>query len=488
MSESIPEQENKPTSLIPIHFGDEIEMEECGYAFRPIKGFELEIDGSVYMYSEDGSFEINLIGGRLDDETSIVELNDELTADFLENVDHYDMVEAGTDSIQGITGFLNEVRFINVEDAGLGRALICSPFINQYFYLLIIASTKDWEQYGLEVFDAVKSHIHFHPQFKPEVIERKAEKHPDLAIETYENIALDEEFLLTIEKGDLSLLLAARSDSPNEPVSISEITAPNGAILYRYDPNTAEFSGSIFDSPLEDMQGEVVLFLPRSTNLTLTPGEYHFNFRTQNGRPLQEVQVIIRAGRALDLQQVDLNFWIAVEEEPFGDPEKVDEFSTQIKTSLQGKMAPFNLVPGKIEILYPAMDELRSFSALNTETDLADCSYMVTETINNARALNIAIVEHLISGSDDGQQEVDAISAGSPGMILTSASPHACIVIRWDAFKNDLTKLADVIIDQLIIFSGIDLQGTQSEGSKPVMLNREIAWRLRRHPLFYDAG
>jgi hypothetical protein len=36
----------------------------------------------------------------------------------------------------------------------------------------------------------------------------------------------------------------------------------------------------------------------------------------------------------------------------------------------------------------------------------------------------------------------------------------------------------------MIAFSGID---NPLDKDQPLTLNREIAWRLRRHPLFYDA-
>lgn len=134
MSKATRTSEQSATPESHLQFNEEIEMTESGFSFCPIAGFELEIDGSVYMYSEDGNLEINLCGGELNNETSIAELNDELTSDFIENVDEFSLFEAGKDTIQGITGFLNEIRFVNAEEDGIGRALICSPFINQYFF------------------------------------------------------------------------------------------------------------------------------------------------------------------------------------------------------------------------------------------------------------------------------------------------------------------------------------------------------------------
>lgn len=488
MSDILPDQKDPSSNPIPLLFDEEIEMESCGYAFRPISGFKLEIDGSVYMYSDDGAFEINLIGGRLEENTSIAELHDSLTADFMADVDYYDLDESGIDSIGNTSGFVNDIRLMNAEEEGQGRSIICSPSINQYFYMLVIGSSRAWEQHGIDVFNAVKAYIHFHPQFKPGLMESKPDKHPDLTLETYENIAPDEEFILTIEKGDISLLLAARVDSPDQKVWITEITAPDGSTLYKYNPNTGDFTSSVSDIPLESSQGEAVFFLPRSSNLSLIPGDYHFSFGTQDDQPLQEIQVIIRAGRALDLQKIDLNFWIAIEQEPFTEGDKADEFLTSVIEALRQRLEQFNLMPGKVEFHHPAPDELSSFSNLNIDEDLADCSYMISETVNNSRALNIALVENLFSEMNKESHKIDATSTGSPGMIMGVTSPHACIVANWSLFKNDIFKLAEAIIQQLVVFSGIDLGGTQQAGSPPAVINREIAWRLRRHPIFYDAG
>ncbi len=487
MSESKAEQNNQASNPIQLHFDEEIEMESCGYVFRPITGFEMEIDGSVYMYSNDGSFEINLKGGRLEKDTSIAGLQDALTAEFMEDVDYYDLDESGIDSVGKTSGFANDIRFMNAEEGGRGRSMICSPSINQYFYMLVIGSAMAWEQDGLDVFNAVKAQIHFHPQFKPVLLENKSSRHTDLTLESYENIAPDEEFVLTIEKGDISLLLAARAESPDQKVWITEIKAPDGSELYRFNPKTGDFTSSVSDAPLESNQGEVVFFLPRSSSLSLIPGDYHFSFATQDDRPLQEVQVILRAGRALDLQKLALNFWIAVEQEPFTDGDKAYEFLQSICTALQQRLEPFNLMLGKTEHHFPAPDELRSFSNINIDQDLADCSYMISETVDNGRALNIALVENLFSETSEPSQGIEALSTGSPGMILSTASPHACIVINWSLVNNDIFKCAELIIQQLVVFCGIDLQGTQQAGSPPAIINREIAWRLRRHPLFFDA-
>jgi len=486
MSTTISASHQNTSSGFNLEFGEEIEIEEAGFSFRSITGFELEIDCSVYMYSEDGNLEISLSGGVLSNETSMAELNNRMAAEFLDHVGDYQLIESGTDTIQEITGFKNEIKFTNAEEEGLGQALICSPYINQYFFILVIASTDYWQKQGTQVFDAIKSQVSFHPQFTTDQLETETDKHPDLTIEHYEEIQPEEDFLLTIEKGDVSLLLAARSHAANEVLAITEIIAPDGEQLYHYDPHSRAFSSSITEYPLIGANGEVCFLYPRSNQQSLVQGDYRFSFSTETGMALEELQVIIRAGRALDLQLFDINFWLAMENSVFYQPDQLDQFTADIQQALKKRLTPLNLAPGKIEFFQPAPDELETFSSINLDSDLSDSSYMIAESVNNGRALNIGLVDQITQGTPPTIAKVDAISSGSPGMILASASPHTCILIRWPAFQDNIHRLADAIIQQLIVFSGIDTHDIQHE-NQALTLNREIAWRLRRHPLFYDA-
>jgi hypothetical protein len=193
---------------------------------------------------------------------------------------------------------------------------------------------------------------------------------------------------------------------------------------------------------------------------------------------------VIRSGRALDTQAIDLNFWVAVSDERFNDPAKTDAFFAAIREGLNHFITPLSLVCGKFNLIQAAPDELAVFSTIQVENDLADCSYMIANSINNPRALNVGVVEHIQKGEGDEAFELDAISSGIPGMIMAPASPHACVLISWSALSGDLKRLVQTILEQLVNFSGID---NPLEKGQALTLNREIAWRLRRHPLFYDA-
>ncbi|MFW5713778.1 MAG: hypothetical protein ACOCYU_03825, partial [Brevefilum sp.] len=471
-----------------LHFDEEIEVTQAGFSFQPIHGFELEIDETVYMYSDNGNVEIYLVGGELGEDQSIAEMNDDLAAEFMENVGDYDLFDAGTDQIGGITGFLNEIRFSNAEEDGLGYCLICSPYINQYFFILVITNAEYWKSKSASLWKALKTTIHFHPQYRIEIIEQVKKHHPDLTSETYEGIQPGEEFILTIEKGDASLLLAARSYAIEDKVSINEITSPEGETLYRFNPQTGEFFSTISDQEITGSHGEVCFFYPRDNRQVLKPGDYRFSFSTSSGDGLQEVQFIIRSGRALGLQKIDLNFWLAMNGSRILDQSEQNQLTDQIYHALKERLAPFNLSPGRVDFIHPAPDELDSFSVINLDSDLADCSYMIAESVANDRALNIGMVDKIYQGEPPQPSTVKAVSSGAPGMILASGSPHACILIQWPEFIEDPHSLAEAIIQQLIIFSGIETKDIdQLDHGPELILNREIAWRLRRHPLFYDA-
>ena len=486
MDEPITTPEQNSPQPTGFQFGAEMILEQAGFSFQPISGFELEVDGSVYMYSDDGNLEISMVGGKLENETSIADLNDELAAEFMENFDEFKLIEAGKDHIQGVTGLLNEIRFVNAEEEGLGRALICSPYINQFFFLLVISSAEHWEQIGHQVFTALKEHIHFHSQFKPPAVIVEVDDHPDLTIETYGSITPEDELIITIEKGDVSLLLAARTANTRDEITVTHIWDPGSQSLYHYDPASGDFSSAISAHPLISTQGEVCIFLPCASHPALQIGDYRVTFAVRSGQPLQEVQVIIRQGRALDLQKVDLNLWLALEDERFNDPNYLAQIEAGLREALKQELAPMNLAPGKIETFHPAPDELAAFASINLDSELADCSYMISQSIENGRALNIGFVDHLTRGNPPVDAEVSAVSSGSPGMILSPVSPHACVLINFSAYAEDFSALAKAIVDQLVNFSGVQAQSNQPE--QPLTLNQDLAWLLRRHPIFYDAG
>jgi hypothetical protein len=339
-----PEQHNPQPS--DLHFGEEMILEEAGFAFQPILGFELEVDGSVYMYSDDGNLEISLIGGELENEVSIAELNDALAADFMANFDEFQLSEAGKGDIRGITGFLIKIHFMNAEEEGQGQVLICSPHTNQFFFLLVISSADQWDQLGQPVFAALKKHIHFHPIFKPAIHTSETEDHPDLTIETYQTISPNEELIIAIERGDVSVLMAARTATTNDEITITQITEPNGQTLYRFDPLSGDFDSCISDQPLVSSHGEICLTLPCGSQQTLQPGSYRLAFTTSSGLPLHEVQIIIRQSRVLQQQKVDFNFWIALEDERFNRPDFLSQFEADLRHALADQLVPMNLAPG----------------------------------------------------------------------------------------------------------------------------------------------
>ena len=248
-------------------------------------------------------------------------------------------------------------------------------------------------------------------------------------------------------------------------------------------------SSTFCDQPIAGNHGEVCFFYPRANQQALQAGEYRFSFAASSGAGLQEIQFIIRSGRALGNQKFDLNFWLALKNVPFFDQAQLDTFKVQIQQALRTRLAPYNLSPGRINFVHPAPDELESFAVINLDSDLADCSYMIAESVTHDRALNIGLVDEILQGDPPIRSDVGAITSGSPGMILSSGSPHACILIDWPKYEADLNALAEAIIQQLIIFSGIETKDTwQPEQGSSIIFNREIAWRLRHHPLFYDAS
>ena len=465
-------------------FGKKITVKEAGFSFQPIEGFELEVDSSVYMYSEDGHLEICMIGGELDPKTSLARFSNELASDFMINFDEYQLIDASKDFIQGSTCLVNEIFFTNADEEGQGRVLICSPHTNQFFFLLVIASAEYWLDRGMQTFSAIKDQVQFHPEFAPVSKPEVVKKHSDLTIETFEAVQSNESLVLSTHRGAVSLLLAARTSFIQDEITLIEIIGPENEVLYRFDSESGELTSQFGNQPILSSHGELCVLLPLPHQQTLPTGNYRLTFATKSAGPLQEVRVVHRQGRVFDLETLDLNLWLASEDERFNQPESLVDFESKLRTALKTQLAPLKLIPGKILIYHPAPDELPAFSSINLNTDLADCSYMIAESVDDGRALNVGLVDRLTRGDPDGEIEIASVSSGAPGMILSPISPHACILVNYSAVKEDFYALADAIIGQMLIFCGLQQQPASAD--QPLSFSPDLLRQLRRHPLFYN--
>lgn len=470
-----------------LSFGEEVFVSEAGFSFQPIDGFEVEVDGSVYMYSVDGNLEAMMIGGELEPGVSIVDLNDDLAADFLANFDEFQLIELGKELIQGYTGYQTEIHFYNADEEGAGQALICSPHDDQFFFMMAISSLERWEQEGKLLFSELKKHIHFHQQFTSKASEIEFEKYPDLTNEVFKSIAPDEDLIINIEKEDVSLLLAVRAFEPQEKIWITDIIAPGGETLYHYDPSSNYYSSSIIEHPIFSTFGEACVYLPGISVNPLKPGGYRFSFGTSSGKPIKEIQTIIRHGRVINNQVINLNLWLALNDERFNDEYFLKEFEANLSHAITEQLKPVNLSLGSLASYYPAPDELEPFSSIDINQELADCSYIIEGSVENGRALNVGLVDQFTERGKSTFPSQISISSGSPGMILSSVSPHACILVNYSAIKNNFTLLAGEILKQLAIFTGFQPMVDGVDESQPFALSQELAQRMKRHPIFYSA-
>ncbi len=484
MPEGNENSQNLPLPNTDLKFEAEIQIEEAGFSFCPISGFELELDGAVYMYSEDGNLEISLMGGKLDNEISIAEYNNELAEAFMESFDSFELIEAGTDTIQDVTGFIDNINFSHAGEIGAGKTLICSPHYNQFFFMLIIATKDYWEQKGHKIFDALKEKIHFHPQFTSETEDETEEKHPDLTVETYERLSIEDDFLLNIEESDQSILLTAHTLSPTGSLWLSEVNLQNGKQLYHFDPARDMFKSLMSRSPYRSEHGELCIYWPQDKNRRLEIGTYAFTFDTQDD-DLQEIHVIIRSGPIRPQQYLDINIWLASEDPAFEDSDFLDAYDKKIRQAIQPKLAATGLILGQVRYVHPAPDEISTFSHINIQTDFTDCSYMIAESISNGRALNVGLVDSLTQPKDESTEEILSFSTGRPGTILAPESPNACILLNWQALKDKEDRMAELLIMELVRFCGIENQAQHTTPDK-MSLAPNTVWALHRHPIFYN--
>ena len=481
-------QDQNDQPIMSLAFDEEILISEAGFSFQPIQGFELEVDGSVYMYSDDGNLEIIMIGGKINPDIPIIELSRNLAWEFMENFDELNIIDIGNASIQGVSSYLSEIHFYNAGEEGTGQSLICSPYGDQFFFLLVISALERWEQFGQKVFTQIQNYVHFQPKILPKTADAIFSQYSDLTVEVFQSLSPEEDFIITTKKGDLSILLAARTLETQDQIWVTDIFAPGGENCYHYDPTSQKFNSTIVSRPLFSTYGEVCIYLPLISTQPFIPGDYRFTFCTRTGSPIKEIQAIIRRGDLKTRHYMDLNLWLALDDERFNDKIFIKQFEDNLRTALTESMQPLNLIPNVIVSYYPAPDELEPFSFINLEQDLADCSYIISGSVENQRAINIGLVDLFSEKGQPSSPSTIAVTAGSPGMILSSISPHACILVNYSAVTDNFSSLADEIVKQLIAFLGFETQTDQQIPSQPLQIPSDLLQRIRVHPIFYCAG
>ena len=164
----IPPQVSVPiaTSRSPLRLGAAIPVQEAGFSFQPLIGYEERYQpGQVTLTSEDEDIILSLIGSPIRRIPDLEKVLNRFIEVISETFQEFDTGEPYPYTIGGSVGLAVDVNGEWSETPIEGRITIVSPNEEQLFYAFAISANGDdgrgWEPKGRQAFDAVIDSISF---------------------------------------------------------------------------------------------------------------------------------------------------------------------------------------------------------------------------------------------------------------------------------------------------------------------------------------
>ncbi len=237
------------------------------------------------------------------------------------------------------------------------------------------------------------------------------------------------ELVVTVEPGDVSLLVWARAASPQDEVAIAAITDPTGERIYDLDLDSFEVFGGVFDTPLVDLH-EVAVALPIDERSDLVPGEYRFEIDALADEIVAS-GAIIRSGDVAGPQALDMRIVVATTADDLGVAARRGTFAGEVLATGEALLDPHGIEVGTISFLNAPVDFIERFAELEAdESDTAqrELCRALQDLAPPARAVDLVVVDRVVDPADDGGM-IEGNAAGLPGVVLTPGAVTSCVVV-----------------------------------------------------------
>ena len=341
---------------------------------------------------------------------------------------------------------------------------------------------------------------------------------------------------VTLQEGDVSFLLTTIGEDPDEPLTVTRVTDPDGEVIYQADAELTNASGGLTQAVRGGFQaGEVSIIAPAHPGFDVRPGTYAI--LVDNVAPV-EASVLIKSGDVgPDVRQaIDLNIWLLS-----GDHDQAT-LEEGLRSGMDRVLESRNLVVGDISFSTPTPADTDSFAVVDAEAQPGEICEAMARTLGAERAVNLALIESFLDSSR-------GLASGLPGAPQHAEARASCVTAatRADEELITLDVLASTIMHEGSHFMGLthtteedgaffddfadtlecdigtydgrdnlgypgeldDLVsatecGTEGAGenymffedSPPdvrdvlsqTVMTEDQAWALRRHPLFYPVG
>ncbi len=253
------------------------------------------------------------------------------------------------------------------------------------------------------------------------------------------------DLVVTVEPGDVSLLVWARASDPQDEVAIAGITDPAGERIYDLDLDSFEVFGGVFNAPLVDLH-EVAVALPIDDDAPLLPGDYVFEVDALTDE-IAASGAVVRRGDATGRQALDVRIVVATTSADLAGADRRARFAGEVRATGEALLDPHGIDIGAIDFVDapPAfVDSYADLVADESDTDQRELCLALQDVLPPARAVDLVVIDRMVDLADDSGT-IEGNAAGLPGVVLTPGAVTSCVVVVTER-DGDRTLLDRAIV------------------------------------------
>ena len=266
----------------------------------------------------------------------------------------------------------------------------------------------------------------------------------DVRQEDLGSFAQGEAIPVTVEADDLSFLLTAVAEDPEEPLTVRQVTDPSGNLIYDLQEDGAVEGELTATSRGGVGPGEVGLMVPAQPGLDIEPGTYEVLIDNEAN---VEATATIKSGDASPeiTQAIDLNVWLLSADYDHATLE------AGLTSGMNAVLGPQNLEVGTISFTDGDADAIASFNGPDPDAPLYDTCRAMSDAVGSSRALNLVVVETFDPAENSG------LSSGLPGSPLVPDVGGNCVVVATQLLDQlvELPALASTVVHEGSHFMGL---------------------------------
>ena len=230
-------------------------------------------------------------------------------------------------------------------------------------------------------------------------------------------------------------------------------------------------------------------------------------------------------------QAIDFNIWVVSTDQELISSDFRLALANQLRESMDKTLNDHSLRTGQLNFFDATMSQKSRYARTDVDA-IGEICLTMSQDVGSRRALNLALVDELLSSPEVGGDEAGPLggaAAGLPGTVLGDGSPISCVVASWETIDeidaqaatfihegshlmglphtteqdgqlfdlfadtpecplNEFDENDDGEVDQFecAALDGPNFMFWTDDGlTTDFVMSEDQAWYLRRHPLFY---